>query len=58
MDIGLDSSVTEHLTSDAGVPGLIPGPATYLCICSFLPSLLHLGHDLPYSSPDGVNLCF
>ena len=29
MDIHLDSSVVEHLTSDAGVPGSIPSPAMY-----------------------------
>ena len=37
MDIGLDSSVEEHPTSDAGVLDLIPGPAifsfVYLCMC-------------------------
>ena len=29
VDIGLDSLVVERLTSDAGVPGSIPGPAIY-----------------------------
>ena len=30
MDIGLDSSMVEHLTSDAGVSDSIPSPAIYL----------------------------
>ena len=30
LDISLDSSVVEHLTSDAGVLGSIPGPAIYI----------------------------
>ena len=38
VDIRLDSSVVEHLTSNAGVPGSMPGPAifsfVFLCICS------------------------
>ena len=29
VDIGLDSSVLEHLTSDAGVPSSIPSPAIF-----------------------------
>ena len=29
MDISLDSSMVELLTSDAGVPSLIPSPAMY-----------------------------
>ena len=34
MDIGLDSLVVEHLTSDAAeVSGSIPGPAIYFYIC-------------------------
>ena len=33
MDIGLDSSVVEHLTSDAGVLGLIPDHAIYFHLC-------------------------
>ena len=33
VDIGLDSSVVEHLTSDAGVTGSIPaGPASHIFI--------------------------
>ena len=46
MDIGLDSSVVEHLTSDAGVPGSIPSPAIYFhlyFLVFFHSSLLHLG---------------
>ena len=54
MDIGLDSSVVEHLNSDAGVPGSIPGPAIYiffvfLCICSFLHPYYIWCSDLPCS---------
>ena len=33
---GLDSSVVEHLTSDAGLPGSIPGPATYFHLYFFV----------------------
>ena len=33
VDIGLDSSVVEHLTSDAGVQGLIPDHAIYFHLC-------------------------
>ena len=45
VDIGVNSLAVEHLTSDAGVPGSIPGPVTYFhlyffAFCSFLPSLL------------------
>ena len=29
VDIGLDGSVVEHLTSDAGDPGWIPGPVIF-----------------------------
>ena len=29
VDIGLGSSVVEHLTRDTGVPGSIPGPAIH-----------------------------
>ena len=29
VDIGLESSVLEHLTSDAGVPSSIPSPAIF-----------------------------
>ena len=37
VDIGLDSSGVDHLTSDAGVPGSIPGPAIYpFCISLYL----------------------
>ena len=48
MDVGLNSSVAGHLTSDTGVLGSIPSPVIYflivkdVCICSFLPSLLQL----------------
>ena len=42
VDISLDSSVVEHLTSNAGFLGPIPGPAIYFCICLFLPFLLHV----------------
>lgn len=42
VDIDLGSSVVEHLTSNAGFLGPIPGPAIYFCICLFLPSLLHV----------------
>ena len=40
MDIGLNSPVVQHLTSDARAPGSIFS-FVYLCTCSFLPSLLH-----------------
>ena len=36
VDIGLDSSVVEHLTSDEGLPGSIPGPATYVHLYFFV----------------------
>ena len=32
VDIGLDSSVVEHLTSDAGFTGSNPGPASHIFI--------------------------
>ena len=44
MDIGLDSSVVEHLTSNAGVLGLIPGPAIYFHLYFFV--FVHSSH--PY----------
>ena len=43
--IGLDSSVVEHLTCDAGVPGSIPCPAIYFYLhlptwdTSFIPKI-------------------
>ena len=42
--IGLDSSVVEHLNSDAGVPSLIPGPAIYFHLYFFV--FVHSSH--PY----------
>ena len=33
VDIGLDSSIVEQLTSDAGVQGLIPDHAIYFHLC-------------------------
>ena len=36
VDIGLDSSVVEHLTSNAGFPGSIPGPAKYFHLYFFI----------------------
>ena len=36
LDISLDSSVAEHLTSDAGVLGSIPGPAIYIHLYFFV----------------------
>ena len=59
MDIGLESSVVEHLTRDARVLGSV----VFLCNFSFLPSLLHLVpwpslfRHLYVISPDRVNLC-
>ena len=44
MDLGLNSSVAGHVTSDTGVLGSIPSPVIYflivkdVCICSLLPS--------------------
>ena len=35
VDIGLDISVIEHLTSDAGVPGSIPDPAIHFQLYFF-----------------------
>lgn len=56
MDIGLDSSVVEHLTSNAGVPCSISGPSVglyfhlyfFAYVHAFLSSLLHL---VPRSAP-------
>ena len=42
VDIGLDSSVVEHLTIDAGVPGSIPGPAIFFQMYFFV--LVHSSH--------------
>ena len=42
VNIGLDSSVVEHLTSDAGVLVSIPGPAIYFHLYFYV----HLSH--PY----------
>ena len=39
MDIGLESSVVEHLTGEAGVPGSIPGPVIYFHLYFFIPSI-------------------
>lgn len=36
VDISLDSSVVEHLTSSAEVLGSIPGPAIHYRLCFFL----------------------
>ena len=54
VDIFLDSSVVEHLMSDAGVPGSITVTFRSICIslyfsfiCLFLPSLLQL---VPWAS--------
>ena len=44
MDISLDSSVEEHLTSDVWVTGLIPGPAIYFHLYFFV--FVHSSH--PY----------
>ena len=44
VDISLDSSVVEHLTSDAGDPGSIPGPAIYFHLYFFV--FVHSSH--PY----------
>ena len=43
LDISLDSSVVEHLTSDARVLGSIPGPAIYIhlyFLYMFIPPIL------------------
>ena len=36
VDIGLDRSLVEHLTSDAVVPGSIPDPAIYFHLYLFV----------------------
>ena len=36
MDIGLDSSMEEHLTSDSGILGSIPGLAIYFHLYFFV----------------------
>lgn len=36
MDIGLDSSMEKHVTSDTGVPGSIPGPTIYFHLSLFV----------------------
>ena len=33
LDIGLDNSVVEHLTSDAGAPSSIPSPSINFHLC-------------------------
>ena len=36
VDIGMDSSVVEHTTSDAGVPGSISGPSISFHLCFYI----------------------
>ena len=47
--IDLDSSVVDHLNSDAGVPGLIPGPAINFHLYFFV--YIHSSH--PYYNING-----
>ena len=65
-DISLDSSVEEHLTSNAGVPGSIPIPAInfhstgislYIRFASHLVLWPSLFRHLYLIFPDSVNLC-
>ena len=51
VDIGLDDSVVEHLTSDAGVPGSILSPARYCHFYFFV--FVHSSH--PYYNASYVH---
>ena len=42
VDIGVNSLAVEHLTRDAGVPGLIPGPVTHFHLYFFV--FVHSSH--------------